>query len=180
MGSEGVPIHYSAKSGPRVGSASESLVCRSATAMKPQSWTIDNIFRKLTSWRCLTCWPVKLWRCKITSLVNKSADWTPTYHKILIFFSPKSLKSLCADSISGLTDSNEPAMRLNETADFRMRLKCLCHKGSVVLGIHTIGHRLVSTKYLNIVRDAVREASKWHRLGSGTTNIWKSKRFTVG
>ena len=44
---------------------------------------------KMTPWRCLTCWPVKLWRCKMTSLVNKSGDWTPNYHKILIFFPTK-------------------------------------------------------------------------------------------
>ena len=44
-----------------------------------------SIHLKMTSRRCLTCWPVKLWRCKMTSLVNKSGDWTPNYHKILIF-----------------------------------------------------------------------------------------------
>ena len=42
------------------------------------------------SWHCLTCWPVKLWRCKMMSLVNKSADCPPpNYHKILIFFPTK-------------------------------------------------------------------------------------------
>ena len=64
---------------------------------------------KITSWRCLTCWPVKLWRCKMMSLVNKSGDWTPNYHKILIFSPPKSLKSLRAARIDELADSNEPA-----------------------------------------------------------------------
>ena len=45
---------------------------------------------KMTLWRCLTCWPVKLWRRKMTSLVNKWADWPPlNYHKILISFSIK-------------------------------------------------------------------------------------------
>ena len=43
---------------------------------------------KMTSWRCLMYWPIKLWRRKMTSLVNKSADWTPNYHKILIFSPP--------------------------------------------------------------------------------------------
>ena len=52
----------------------------------------------------------KLWRRKMTSLVNKSADWTPNYHKILIFFPQKSLKSLHAARIDELADSNEPAI----------------------------------------------------------------------
>ena len=47
----------------------------------------------------------------MTSLVNKSADWTPNYHKILIFFPTKSLKSLRAARIDELADSNEPAIR---------------------------------------------------------------------
>ena len=65
---------------------------------------------KMTSWRCFTCWPVKLWRHKMMSLVNKSADWTPNYHKILIFSPPKSLKRLRAARIDQLADSNEPAI----------------------------------------------------------------------
>ena len=46
----------------------------------------------------------------MTSLVNKSGDWTPNYHKILIFSPPKSLKSLHAARIDELADSNEPAI----------------------------------------------------------------------
>ena len=46
----------------------------------------------------------------MTSLINKSADWTPIYHKILIFFPTKSLKSLYAARIDELADSNEPAI----------------------------------------------------------------------
>ena len=49
----------------------------------------------------------------MTSLENKSADWTPNYHKILIFFATKSLKSLRAARIDELADSNEPATRLH-------------------------------------------------------------------
>ena len=45
----------------------------------------------------------------MTSLVNKSGDWTLNYHKILIFSPPKSLKSLRAARIDELADSNEPA-----------------------------------------------------------------------
>ena len=45
------------------------------------------------------------------SMVNKSADWTPNYHKILIVFPTKSLKSLCAARIDKLADSNEPAIK---------------------------------------------------------------------
>ena len=48
----------------------------------------------------------------MTSLVNKSADWTPNYHKILIFFPTKSLKSLRTARIDELADSNEPAKML--------------------------------------------------------------------
>ena len=44
------------------------------------------------------------------SLVNKSADWPPNYHKILIFSPPKSLKRLHAARIDQLADSNEPAI----------------------------------------------------------------------
>ena len=66
------------------------------------------ISRKMTSWR-LTCWLVKLWRCKMMSLVNKSAHWTSNYHKILIFPQQKSWKSLHAARIDELADSNEPA-----------------------------------------------------------------------
>ena len=47
----------------------------------------------------------------MTSLVNKSADWTPNYHKILIFFPTKSLKSLRAARIDELADSNKPAIK---------------------------------------------------------------------
>ena len=43
------------------------------------------------------------------SMVNKSADWTPNYHKILIFCPTKSLKSLRAARIDELAASNEPA-----------------------------------------------------------------------
>ena len=50
----------------------------------------EETLNKMMSWSCLTCWPVKLWRHKKTSLVNKSADWTPNYNKILIF-SPQNL-----------------------------------------------------------------------------------------
>ena len=46
------------------------------------------------------------------SLVNKSTDWTPNYHKILIFFPTKSLKSLRAARIDELADSNEPAINV--------------------------------------------------------------------
>ena len=46
----------------------------------------------------------------MTSLVNKLADWTPIYHKILIFFPTKSLKSLRAARIDELADSNKPAI----------------------------------------------------------------------
>ena len=46
------------------------------------------------------------------SLVNKSGDWTPNYHKILIFFPTKSLKSLRAARIDQLADSNEPAINI--------------------------------------------------------------------
>ena len=45
----------------------------------------------------------------MTSLVNKSANWTPNYHKILIFFPPKYLKNPRAARIDELADSNEPA-----------------------------------------------------------------------
>ena len=45
----------------------------------------------------------------MTSLVNKSADWTSNYHKILIFFPTKSLKSLHAARMDELGDSNEAA-----------------------------------------------------------------------
>ena len=48
----------------------------------------------------------------MTSLVNKSADWTPNYHKILIFSPTKSLKSLRTARIDELADSNEPAKML--------------------------------------------------------------------
>ena len=51
-----------------------------------------------------------LWRCKMTSLVNKSADWLPNYHKILIFFPTTSLKCLRAARIDELADSNESAI----------------------------------------------------------------------
>ena len=63
---------------------------------------------KMRSWCCLMCWPIKLWCCKMTSLVNKSDDWTLNYHKILIFSPPKSLKRLRAARIDQLADSHEP------------------------------------------------------------------------
>ena len=52
--------------------------------------------------------------CKMTSLVNKSTDWPPNYHKILIFSPPKSVKRSRAARIDELADSNKPAMRLNK------------------------------------------------------------------
>ena len=51
------------------------------------------------------------------SLVNKSGDWTPNYHKILIFSPPKSLKSLRAARIDELVDSNEPAV--NDSTEYQ-------------------------------------------------------------
>ena len=50
----------------------------------------------------------------MTSLVNKSAGWTPNYHGILIFSPPKSLKSLRAARRDELADCNEPAKRQKE------------------------------------------------------------------
>ena len=44
------------------------------------------------------------------SLVNKSANLPPNYHKILIFSPPKSLKRLRAARIDELADSNEPVI----------------------------------------------------------------------
>ena len=49
----------------------------------------------------------------MTSLVNKSDDWTLNYHKILILSPPKSLKRLRAARIDQLADSNEPAITTN-------------------------------------------------------------------
>ena len=48
-------------------------------------------------------------RCKITSLIHESADWTPNYHKILIFLPTTSLQCLCAARIDELAESNESA-----------------------------------------------------------------------
>ena len=45
----------------------------------------------------------------MTSLVNKSADWPPNYHKIQFFFPITSLKCLRAARIDELADSNESA-----------------------------------------------------------------------
>ena len=44
------------------------------------------------------------------SLVKKSTDWPPNYHKILIFSPPRTLKRLRVARIDELADSNEPAM----------------------------------------------------------------------
>ena len=44
------------------------------------------------------------------SLLNKSADWPPNYHKILIFFPTTSLKCLHAARIDELADSNDSAI----------------------------------------------------------------------
>ena len=41
------------------------------------------------------------------SLVNKSADWPPNYHKILIFFPTKIFEKIRIDE---LADSNKPAI----------------------------------------------------------------------
>ena len=41
----------------------------------------------------------------MTSLINKLADWTPNYHKILIFFPTKPLKSLRAARIDEILGS---------------------------------------------------------------------------
>ena len=46
----------------------------------------------------------------MTSLVNKSADWTPNYYEILIFSPTKSLKSLHTAKKNELAESNEPAI----------------------------------------------------------------------
>ena len=43
----------------------------------------------------------------MTSLINKLTDWPPNYHKILIFYPPKSLKKLCTARIDELADSNK-------------------------------------------------------------------------
>ena len=58
----------------------------------------------------------------MTSLVNKSADWPPNYHKTLIFSPPKSLKMLCAARIDELADSNEPAIKKVQSRDIALRV----------------------------------------------------------
>ena len=67
----------------------------------------------------------------MTSLVNKSDDWTLNYHKILIFSPPKSLKRLRAARIDQLADSNEPAKIHLEVAYTKNELSIF--KGIVVL-----------------------------------------------
>ena len=54
----------------------------------------------------------------MTSLVNKSADWPPNYHKILIFSPTTSLKCLRAARIDELADSNESAKILEKSGNF--------------------------------------------------------------
>ena len=49
----------------------------------------------------------------MTSLVNKSADWPPNYHKILIFFPTTSLKCLRTARKDELADSKESAIKYN-------------------------------------------------------------------
>ena len=66
----------------------------------------------------------------MTSLVNKSADWTPNYHKILIFFPTKSLKSLRAARIDELADSNEPAIKMVQGGSKRQRVDYNGHTGN--------------------------------------------------
>ena len=65
----------------------------------------------------------------MTSLVNKSGDWTPNYHKILIFSPPKSLKSLHAARIDELADSNEPAITLTYVSQVTIKDTCSINEG---------------------------------------------------
>ena len=103
------------------------------TIVKLIQHSVINYYVKMTSWRCLTCWPVKLWRRKMMSLVNKSADWTPNYHKILIFSPPKSLKRLRAARIDQLADSNEPATRdVYKTHSQIMLISAHCERSQLI------------------------------------------------
>ena len=68
----------------------------------------------------------KICHCKMMSLVNKSGDLTPNYHKILIFSQPKSLKSLCAARIDELTNSNEPAIIIYFWIVTSVIILCFC------------------------------------------------------
>ena len=90
------------------------------------------------------CWPVKLWRCKMTSLVNKSGDWTPNYHKILIFSPPKSLKSLCAARIDELADSYEPEKWIEGCASLEAPPRSLGSVNALVIRIRilTVGRTI--------------------------------------
>ena len=62
----------------------------------------------------------------MTSLVNKSGDWTPNYHKILIFSPLKSLKSLRTARIDELADSNEPAINQSKSGKHNMHHMSWC------------------------------------------------------
>ena len=59
----------------------------------------------------------------MTSPVNKSVDWTPNYHKTLIFRQPKSLKSLRTARIDELAHSNEPAIKGDILNSWKMFLE---------------------------------------------------------
>ena len=60
----------------------------------------------------------------MTSLVNKSADWPPNYHKILIFPPTTSLKCLCAARIHELADPYESTKNTGKVREF-------CQSGKV-------------------------------------------------
>ena len=68
----------------------------------------------------------------MTSLVNKLADWTPNYHKILIFSPTKSLKSLRAARIDQLADSNEPAIMSIKNMQIQTKTKDISEKNNIL------------------------------------------------
>ena len=68
----------------------------------------------------------------MTSLVNKSDDRTPNYHKILIFSPPTSLKSLCVARIDELTDSNEPPNTLCTLTLYCRKICLFLYSGVII------------------------------------------------
>ena len=74
----------------------------------------------------------------MTSLVNKSADLPPNYHKI-IFFPTKSLKSLHTARIDELADSNEPAkMLVMPTSGFPKKTRMQNLKPKLVKDVRSV------------------------------------------
>ena len=118
----------------------------------------------------------------MTSQVNKLADWTPNYHKILIFFPTKSLKRLRAARIDQLADSNEPAINSSiafHWISFKMAHLCKSTCIDIYMYIYILHLGNLQTPFSNEIKVSVDSQGGYSLSVGSTTWLMNAPAFAT-